>query len=117
VQQRNSICECGSGKKFKQCCAAKPEKQSTWWLYGFGGLVLLGAIWGLSSSIQEYRNPAEPSAPAGKVWSAEHGHYHDAPLDGGASDAQQTPQPGQVWSEEHGHYHDATAEDSGVSDN
>ena len=51
--------------------------------------------------------------PAGKVWSAEHGHWHDAPtvqvdtnseaLSGNAAPGQ--PQPGLVWNEEHGHYH------------
>jgi hypothetical protein len=75
-------------------------------------------------------------APAGKVWSPEHGHWHDAPvasattnitpvtLDGSGSPIQipapdahptspGTPQPpgpppeGKVWSTEHGHWHDA----------
>jgi hypothetical protein len=64
-------------------------------------------------------------APAGKVWSAEHGHWHDAPgsqpLSAAAAQpafAQPsatpafTPQPpgpapaGKVWSTEHGHWHD-----------
>lgn len=67
-------------------------------------------------------------APDGKVWSAEHGHYHDAPgavaqgptaTSGAIPFAPQpvspgtlTPEPegpapeGKVWSPEHGHYHD-----------
>ncbi|MBL8858590.1 MAG: SEC-C domain-containing protein [Planctomycetes bacterium] len=68
--------------------------------------------------------------PPGKVWSAEHGHWHDAPGAGGApspvvinpngvaNPAPATPvtaQPpgpapeGKVWSPEHGHWHDAPA--------
>jgi hypothetical protein len=71
--------------------------------------------------------------PPGKVWSAEHGHWHDAPMapstttipmgtqatptitPGTTTPAtgQITPQPpgppppGKVWSAEHGHWHDA----------
>jgi hypothetical protein len=72
-------------------------------------------------------NPGRPQpgpAPPGKVWSTEHGHWHDAsaPAGGGPSPVtiQQTtatagnvPQPagqappGKVWSPEHGHWHDA----------
>ncbi len=51
--------------------------------------------------------PAGP-APEGKVWSAEHGHWHDEP----GTPGELTPPPpgtapeGKVWSEEHGHWHD-----------
>ena len=58
--------------------------------------------------------------PAGKVWSVEHGHWHDAaPAAQGTAPApiipvtpvqQQPPGPapaGKVWSPEHGHWHDA----------
>jgi hypothetical protein len=53
-------------------------------------------------------------APEGKVWSPEHGHWHDAPGTTPASTpGQLTPQPpgpapeGKVWVPEHGHWHDA----------
>jgi nitrate reductase NapE component len=64
-------------------------------------------------------------APAGKVWSAEHGHWHDAagtqtlpavvsPQPAAPQPATSTPTPqppgpapaGKVWSAEHGHWHD-----------
>ena len=62
--------------------------------------------------------------PLGKVWSPEHGHWHnaggvsaatgEAAPTGATTPAQQfTPQPpgapprGKVWSPEHGHWHDA----------
>lgn len=76
--------------------------------------------------------PAAPesTAPPGKVWSAEHGHYHDLPgaaaspttissseltpiapptgTPGALTPAPEGPAPeGKVWSPEHGHYHDA----------
>lgn len=74
------------------------------------------------------RRPQPPGpAPAGKVWSAEHGHWHDQtptlPTSRTASPVQvqtsspafqtKAPQPpgpapaGKVWSPEHGHWHDA----------
>lgn len=58
-------------------------------------------------------------APAGKVWSAEHNHWHDAnpaapaPTPAPVVQRNNTPQPagpapaGKVWSAEHGHWHDA----------
>jgi hypothetical protein len=73
-------------------------------------------------------------APPGKVWSPEHGHWHDAPSSAAApalispSGTQLPPlpvttptatsepvtaqppgeaPPGKVWSPEHGHWHDA----------
>lgn len=71
-------------------------------------------------------SPQPPGpAPAGKVWSVEHGHWHDVPgtqplpsatsqtiTPQPASPATYTPQPpgpapeGKVWSTEHGHWHD-----------
>ena len=82
--------------------------------------------------------PQPGPAPPGKVWSPEHGHWHDEPSAGAAAATNQSrpmtsqsiqmpspqrqgtqqpakniPQPtgiapeGKVWSPEHGHYHDA----------
>ncbi len=59
--------------------------------------------------------------PEGKVWSPEHGHWHDIAT-GGVNTATPapapalTPQPpgpvpeGKVWSPEHGHWHDIPAQ-------
>lgn len=55
-------------------------------------------------------------APTGKVWSPEHGHWHDSPVrietqQGNravaATAGGQPQQGGLVWNEEHGHYHQA----------
>lgn len=64
--------------------------------------------------------PQPGQAPPGKVWSAEHGHWHDAtappsPIQIQAeqlgtrsgSGAGAPPEPGMVWSEEHNHWHKA----------
>jgi len=177
-QQRNQTCSCGSGKKFKNCCAARvdatqPARRSNGMYAGLAvlGLALAaGAAWKLGGSDPEPVAPAPPGkfaplvtssngapvnlqpmgpggasapgvltpeppggTPPGKVWSAEHGHYHDvqsmnttvsssapagsplgAPM---AAPPAQVPgalipepaggtPPGKVWSPEHGHYHD-----------
>ena len=63
------------------------------------------------------KNKPEGEAPPGKVWSAEHGHWHDAknPHDGFSADMKKSGDPlqrigeappGKVWSPEHGHWHD-----------
>ena len=85
-------------------------------------------------------SPAPGPAPPGKVWSAEHGHWHDDPSAAGAASATPmtpmqpmqpmqpmspsaapgtlTPQPdgpvpdGKVWSPEHGHWHDVAPDGS-----
>ena len=105
MQKRNAPCACGSGKKYKQCCAGQQARESSWKLIAIGLLVAVAVIWGLGSAIRNH-NPA--SAPAGKVWNAKHGHFHDAPLDGAPIEQSQGQAPlGKIWSAEHGHYHDA----------
>ena len=62
-------------------------------------------------------NKPDREAPPGKVWSAAHGHWHDAKNshDDFTSDAEKSRDqsqrkgeapPGKVWSPEHGHWHD-----------
>ena len=105
MQKRNAPCACGSGKKYKQCCARQQARESSWKLIAIGLLVAVAVIWGLGSAIRN-TNPA--SAPAGKVWNAEHGHFHDAPPGGAPIEQPQGQAPlGKIWSAEHGHYHDA----------
>ena len=64
-----------------------------------------------------FSQPTTP-APPGKVWSAAHGHWHDAPAGAMANPIRTAPQtrnvpqppgpvpPGKVWSPQHGHWHD-----------
>ncbi len=114
VNKRNEPCSCGSGKKHKQCCArAARGRDSQWMLYGVGALLAVGIVWGLGSAIIDASNPPErPAAPPGKVWNAEHGHFHDAtslPLPADAGQPAGPAPAGKVWNEEHGHHHDAPA--------
>ena len=91
---RNDACPCGSGKKFKSCCEGKSTTRMS------RGLILLVVVIAAIAAIgvipaligdraadepavavvpQRRATPQPGPAPAGKVWSAEHGHWHDAP--------------------------------------
>lgn len=73
---RNELCPCGSGKKFKRCHEVKQQG---------GGLsarmtlvVVAGAmIAALVIGIATLMSGANSSAGV-RIWSPEHGHYHDA---------------------------------------
>jgi hypothetical protein len=70
---RNNLCHCGSGRKFKRCCATKKQQSAS-------GRVLLIAVVGamLGALVLGIATLTDDSAPAGpgRVWSPEHGHYH-----------------------------------------
>lgn len=92
-QKRNDLCACGSGKKFKSCHGGKknhgqagdvPESRADKLTFGFVAVVVVAlVIWGLvtmftpapASTLDAAAGPSG-TAPAGKVWSEEHGHYH-----------------------------------------
>ena len=68
---RNERCACGSGKKFKHCCEAKRDGFPAKVVAMLIAAAIIGAIIvGISS--------ARSGSGSGRVWSAEHGHYHDA---------------------------------------
>ncbi len=69
---RNDACGCGSGKKYKRCCAAKTgeRRKSQILMIAVGAAVLAAIVAGIASFTTE---PA-----AGQIWDAAHGHYHDA---------------------------------------
>ena len=73
---RNAPCPCGSGKKFKQCCAISDGKNRRW-LWVAGTIVVLVALVG--TAISALRDVS--TVPEDKVWSEEHGHWHDLPTD------------------------------------
>ena len=146
---RNESCPCGSGKKFKNCCEGKARSAMPKGLIAV--FVVLAAVAAFAfvprgdddSTAPRPRAASTPAAkpgpqpgpaPPGKVWSTEHGHWHDAggapvnpiqvqtskvplPSTAGAMPPPRpqptyTPQPagpvppGKVWSPEHGHWHD-----------
>ncbi len=70
---RNARCPCGSGKKYKRCCALKSQQRMTmrsWLLMSAIGLMLLaGAVIGFSS----FGDVGQSQAP-GRVWHGDHWH-------------------------------------------
>jgi hypothetical protein len=149
---RNEACPCGSKKKFKSCCAGKTAVPK--------GLIVLLAVFAIIAGIAfiprgdkgKSTTPLPPASrtaaarpgpqppgpvPPGKVWSVEHGHWHDINAAAGnpapSIKVEQSPgvkskvpmttvanpvaanvpqpagpvPPGKVWSPQHGHWHDA----------
>jgi hypothetical protein len=69
---RNDACPCGSGKKYKHCCEGKAanSRMSTM-------VLLLVAAAVAAALLASVFNEGESTGGAGRVWSAEHGHYHE----------------------------------------
>jgi len=72
---RNEPCPCGSGKKYKRCCALKAQKASLGSRVAISliGLMLLTGAIVMLMSLDDFG--AEPSGPP-RVWSEEHQHFH-----------------------------------------
>ena len=72
---RNDVCHCGSGKKFKKCCALKERRKSgnVLLLIVVGLLMAGGVAAGITSLFSER---GDVGRTGGGVWSPEHGHYH-----------------------------------------
>lgn len=142
---RNQPCPCGSGKKHKNCCGRagltftkKRQKQAYIALTAVIALVSIVLLLQRTDSANSSPSPVgfnaaagsglltpQPSGevPAGKIWSPEHGHWHNVNGSGTSTSSNtltpsgpgvnSIPQPpgeapaGQVWSAEHGHWHDA----------
>lgn len=66
---RNDRCPCDSGKKFKQCCASKKDR----WPRVLLAVLIAGAVLAVIVIVSSVRQ----SSGSGRMWSAEHGHYHD----------------------------------------
>ena len=74
---RNDLCECGSGKKRKNCCEAKAATQPwTWSARLFAVLVGAAIVGAVAAGVFSYGESTSTTPVAGKVWSPEHGHYH-----------------------------------------
>lgn len=78
---RNEKCHCGSGKKYKNCHQEidnKKESRNKSLIIGsILALFLLFAALGWYWNSQSPENSAPGNAPQGKVWSEEHGHWHN----------------------------------------
>jgi len=116
--RKTAPCPCGSGKKYKYCHGATeqpvgPEPPPR--RHVFLWIILALAPIAYAASLYQ----GDPTATTvERVWSEEHGHYHniDGSELGAAAKAKETPAtpgktpgaapPGKIWSEEHGHWHD-----------
>lgn len=79
---RNEPCPCGSGKKYKNCHQQEEQKLSKNKNIIIAALIALAFIIsaiGLYWNSQSTGKGAPGEAPKGKVWSEEHGHWHDLP--------------------------------------
>ena len=68
---RNDVCPCGSGKKYKVCCERKGREvgvKTRVALLVLAGAITAAVLFGVASR--------DKDAGQGRVWSAEHGHYH-----------------------------------------
>ena len=78
---RNEPCHCGSGKKYKNCHQQmddqKGAKNKNFLIGSLIALFILIFAIGLYLNIKSSGNDGPGEAPAGKVWSPEHGHYHN----------------------------------------
>ena len=131
---RNDSCHCGSGKKYKACHGQFNDESYYSWIIVI--VLVLIMFWFLfyesgpsftaknsspnSLTPQTSNRLSQPpeTAPPGKVWSPEHGHWHDVAdkisPSGTRNQILNKPQtqptgeapPGKVWSPEHGHWHD-----------
>ncbi|HUF47322.1 MAG TPA: SEC-C metal-binding domain-containing protein [Vicinamibacterales bacterium] len=69
---RNDPCPCGSGRKYKQCHQASAGKMTPKSKALLALLVAVSAM-GLYSAFSSASDQADQP---GRVWSAEHGHWH-----------------------------------------
>jgi len=80
---RNDPCHCGSGKKYKNChekLSGGIESRKKGFMIGavIVLLIVLAITMIAIDSQSTGANEAPGPAPAGKVWSEAHGHWHDA---------------------------------------
>ena len=68
---RNDPCPCGSGRKYKHCCARKQDAMSRVTQVAIVGVVVAIAAVFLYSFTMD-----RASCPAGQVWDPQHGHCH-----------------------------------------
>ena len=74
---RNDRCPCGSGKKYKNCCALKAGGLTpAGWLTIAAVVVAAGVLVYFVLNAAQSDGPIGGRCPPGQVWSSEHGHCH-----------------------------------------
>ena len=72
--RRNDPCPCGSGRKYKHCCARKQDAMSRVTQVAIVGVVVAMA------AVLVYTFTTERTSSGGRqVWDPAHGHYHTVP--------------------------------------
>ena len=73
---RNQPCPCGSGLKYKKCCANQEAKTPMGLriVVAVVAVFLIGGLVVFLTNIGDHDFSANPTA--GRVWSEEHGHWH-----------------------------------------
>jgi len=74
---RNEACPCGSGKKFKRCCDGKADAGGRLRSRGLAVLLLVVLLIVVVGIVIDLRSDDGPAVETERVWSPEHGHYHD----------------------------------------
>jgi len=138
-RRKTDPCHCGSGKQFRYChgipedsedagpkVARNPRQIFLW-------VIVVGAPLAYAASFLQ----PDPEQAANRVWSEEHGHWHDATTNepepvaaateattaeaGAPAGGENAPPPGEappgkVWDPVHGHWHDAEASQRAAGD-
>lgn len=82
---RNDPCSCGSGLKYKHCCIDRQAWYKNSKVLGIAAALVLAlgvllVVFGSATDEQQGGPPYDRppgDAPAGQVWSPQHGHWHD----------------------------------------
>jgi hypothetical protein len=77
---RNDPCPCGSGRKYKNCCADKAGRISpVGWIAIAAAVLAVGVLGTLLLRMARGGGGTalSPTCPPGQVWSPEHGHCHE----------------------------------------
>jgi hypothetical protein len=71
---RNAACPCGSGLKYKRCCAGREPGSSFFSRVALSlvAIMLIGGAVFLLTSLDEHDGRVGPT----RVWSEAHGHWH-----------------------------------------
>ncbi len=100
---RNDSCPCGSGRKYKHCCARRQTEREkvrdSISRAVFYVLVPLTLVVLVAVAVSALRRPEATGEPE-KVWSPAHNHWHYRLPDGSEIEAR----PGMVWSKDEGRF-------------
>jgi len=74
---RNEPCPCGSGQKFKKCCEGKADARERLRSRGLAALLVIVLLIVIAGIVIDQRSDDGTAVETARVWSPEHGHYHD----------------------------------------